>query len=372
MKTLIVTLEYPPTIGGIASYTYNFTKHLDPADTIIFAPLAKESKNFDTSNAWKTYRRNPFFWIIWPYWLKALWQIWRIAKKEKIEVIHVHHVLPMGYVAEIIKKWLKIPYILFLHGSDLRFARKNRFKLSNFRRVCKKAESIVVNSDFCRRQLESITEKLPPIKIIHPCPSDEFINASYSQTEIDKLKSELALNGKKVIISVSRLVERKGHALFVPAFVKILKNIPNAVWLIIGDGPEKNNIANFIKKNNLQSVIRFLPSLPPLEVIKYYHCADLFLLLTHQDKDGVEEAWGIVFLEAAACGLPVIAGRSGGVEEAVQNLVTGIVVDAHNADLVATTTVELLKNSEYARQMGQAGKERVGDEFTWANQMKSL
>jgi len=372
MKTLIITLEYPPTIGGIASYTYNFAKHLNPAETILYAPPTKGAKGFDAQNPWKTYRRNPYFWIIWPHWLKALWQIWRMAKKEKIEMIHIHHILPMGHIAQYIKKWLKIPYIIFLHGSDLRFASKNRFKLANFRQICANADSIVVNSEFCERQLQSIAENLPPIKILHPCPSDEFIDASYSQAEIDKLKSELALNGKKVIISVSRLVERKGHALFIPAFVKILKTVPNAVWLIIGAGPEKNSIVNFVQKNNLQSVVRFLPALPPMEVIKYYHCADLFLLLTHQDKDGVEEAWGIVFLEAAACGLPVVAGRSGGVGEAVEHLVTGMVVEARNTDLVAATTAELLKNSAYAKQIGQAGKERVSQEFRWEKQMRVL
>jgi len=372
MRTLIITLEYPPTIGGIASYTYNFAKHLSPAETIIYAPPAKGAKEFNTQNGWKIYRHNPYFWIIWPHWLKALWQIWRIVKKEKIEVIHVHHILPMGYVAQFIKKHLKIPYIIFLHGSDLRFATKSRFKLANFRRVCAHADQIVVNSDFCRQQLQSIVEKLPPLKILYPCPSDEFIAATYSAAEIDKLKSELALNGKKVIISVSRLVERKGHTLFIPAFVKVLKSIPNAVWLIIGDGPEKNNIMNFVQKNNLQSVVRFLPAMPPMEVMRYYHCADLFVLLTHQDKDGVDEAWGIVFLEAAACGLPVVAGRSGGVGEAVENRVTGMVVDAHNTDLVATTTAELLKNDAYAKQMGQAGKERVGREFRWEKQIPGI
>ncbi|MFA7653577.1 MAG: glycosyltransferase family 4 protein [Candidatus Magasanikbacteria bacterium] len=372
MKTLIVTLEYPPTIGGIASYAYNFAKHLNSAETIIYAPLIQGAKQFDAQSSLTTYRRRPFFWIIWPHWLKSLWQIWRIVKKEKIEIIHVHHVLPMGYIAYLINRFLKIPYIIFLHGSDLRFATSSQFKRKKFGFLCRSAQKIVVNSQFSEALLKSLVEQLPTVEVLYPCPSDDFVAATYLPEEINKIKSQLALNGKKVIISTARLVERKGHALFIPALIKIIKEVPNAVWLIIGDGPEKPTIVSFIQKNNLQSVVRFLPSQPPSEVVKFYHCADVFVLLTHQDKDGVDEAWGIVFMEAAVSGLPVVAGKSGGVGEAVAHLSTGLVIDAHNTNLVATSVIELLKNPDYAHQMGSAGKERVKNEFTWKNQMKNF
>ncbi|MFA6486403.1 MAG: glycosyltransferase family 4 protein [Candidatus Magasanikbacteria bacterium] len=372
MKILIVTLEYPPLVGGIASYVCDFARHIDPKDVIVYAPDTREGVRFDAANKFKTYRRNPFFSLFWPRWIRAWWQIIRIVKREKIEMIHIHHILPMGYIALIIKRLFKVPYTVFLHGSDLYFSTKTPLKRSNFNRICRQAHTVVVNSQFCKQKLDSIVGELSSIKIIYPCPSDDFFDISIDQKRIDQIKSELALNGKKTIISVSRLVERKGHALFVSALELVLKKIPNAIWLIVGDGPEKKMLTEMINARGLQSVVRFLPSMPAHETAKYYHCADLFALLTHQDKDGVEEAWGIVFLEASACGLPIIAGRSGGVEEAVLNNETGLIVDARNIKQTANSIIDLLNNPDYSRRLGDAGRERAREEFRWQKQLRKF
>jgi len=373
MKILVITLEYPPQIGGIASYVYNFAMHLSAGDVVVYAPTQSGDEEFDAKNKWKTYRRQPYWPLVWPHWLRVFLQIARIVKQEKITEIHLHQVLPLAYVALILNKFWHVPYTIFLHGSDVYFASRNRWKLNKFRWVCKRAKNIVVNSVFFKKQLENLVDtSSQKVTVVYPCPADLFFALPPAIEKIEHLRQTLALTGKKVIVSVARLVERKGHALFLNSFIKILQAVPNAVWLIVGEGEEKKYLTSLVEKYNLQGVVRFLSAVPMEELPVYYYLSDLFLLLTHKDKDGVEEAWGTVFLEASACGLPIVAGRSGGVDEAVENLVSGIIVDVNFPDVIVKTVVDLLKNEGYAKQLGISGRERVRAEFTWEKQIDKL
>ena len=144
MKTLIITLEYPPQIGGVASYTYNLAKN-NP-DAVVYAPKMEGDVDFDKKNQWKVIRAKPYFWFVWPRWFRMLWQVWRLAKLEKIDMIYVHNALPVGYVAYLLKKFRKIPYVVFFHGTDLELGIKN--KKNKLKKICAAAQKIVVNSDY--------------------------------------------------------------------------------------------------------------------------------------------------------------------------------------------------------------------------------
>lgn len=369
MKILILTLEYPPTIGGIASYVTNVAEHMPAANIVVYAPKNKASKILDALHPWKVYRQNPY-WFMWPHWLRAVFQVWKICRKEKISRIHVHQALPMGYAAWAMSKIKKIPYTVFLHGTDVEMVHKSLSKRRRLQQVLRGADQIIVNSQFLQNKVQRLFEKLKTI-IIYPSPSDIFFD-TVSEDKIHALKTRLALSGKKVIITVARLAEGKGFPHVIRVLPEILKHVPNAVWLIIGDGPKKQEIMASIQQKYLQNVVRFLGSIPHEELPLYLQSADLFLLMTHPDE-AHEEGWGTAFLEAAASGLPIVAGRAGGVEEAVEHLVNGIVVDVHQDKAVVGAVVELLKNTTYARQMGEAGKHRIHElGFTWTEQLKKI
>lgn len=369
-KTLIITIEYPPQVGGIASFVYNLASHLPPEETILWAPQIIGDKEFDSKNKWKTYRGIPFYRLFWPHWLKLYWQIRKIVRTENIQQIYVNHVLPVGYVAQMVKRFFKIPYAIFLHGTDLEMGLKNKKRQLNI--ICKSAEKIVVNSQFMLRKLLNNLPNLDKnnIIVVNPGPADLFFDREPSD-KIKKLKSKLALEGKKVLLSVSRLEEGKGFPHLLHLLPEILKKIPNAVLIIIGDGPKKKLILDQIQKNNLQNCVRFMGNIPYMDLPIYYQAADVFILLTHKD-DNHEEGWGTVFLEAAASGLPVVAGRAGGVEEVVQNLQTGLVVDVNQEKGVVSAIVSLLLETDGARQMGQTGKQRAQTEFTWEKQLTKI
>lgn len=369
-RTLIVTLEYPPQAGGIASYVYNYAGHAAPESVIVYAPAGTHAGEFDAGLPWKVCRRRPYWPLIWPHWIRMFFQVWSIIRREKITRLDIHQVLPGGYVGYLIKKIKRIPYAIFLHGTDVSFAVRGSLKLKNFKKVCAAAERIVVNSEFLKEKLLERVELAAPITVVYPCPAADFFNV-VSPEKIAEIKEKLALQGKKIILTVARMVEGKGFPHAIRILPEILKEIPNLTWLMIGLGPKQQEIFDAVHKRYLQNVVRFLGQISFADLPAYYQASDAFVLLTHPDE-GVEEGWGTVFLEAAASGLPVVAGRSGGVEEAVEDGVTGIVVDVHQDKAVVKAIVDLLKDPERARRMGEAGHQRAVEKFTWGKQLAKL
>ena len=175
MKTLIIALEYPPQIGGVASYVYNLAKNMPGEDVVVYAPKIAGGADFDKKNSWKVVRGKPYFLFFWPRWIKMLIEIWDLVEKEKIKMIYVHHALPAGYVAYLLKKFKHIPYIVFFHGTDLNLALKT--KKNKLKKVCLGAEKIVVNSNFLKNQFTKNFEDLKKeITIIYPCPDSVFLD----------------------------------------------------------------------------------------------------------------------------------------------------------------------------------------------------
>lgn len=376
-KTLILSWDFPPQVGGIATYVKQFADSMPSDRVVVYAwklkGRAKECKDFDAKLPYKVIRKKPL-WprFIWPRWTRLLWQIFWIVRKEKIEAIHIHQVLPVGYIGLIMKKLFKIQYLVFSHGTDIREATRTKWKTAMARKAALGAEQVVVNSEFLKsRWLSALPELQNKIAVVYPCPDPDFFIAP-SGEEIARLKSQLALDGKKVLLTVSRLTEGKGFPHLLRLLPDILKSIPNLVWLVVGDGPKKQELFETARKNNLQNVVRFVGASGHDEVKKYFYVADLFALLTHPDE-GREEGMGLVFLEAAACGLPSVAGKSGGVGEAVYDGQTGVVVDIYRGDKsVISAITDLLKDPMKLKTMGEQAKLRAQYDFKWEAQLAKL
>ena len=372
-KTLIITLEYPPQVGGIATYIHDLANTLDPKKTVVLAPKMTGMREWDEKQAYKIIRKNPLFpRFMWPRWIRLVWQTWRIIKKEQIELIMVHHVLPVGYAASIASKVTKVPFLLFSHGTDLLAASKSPWKKKRIAGVSAKASKIIFNSESLRnRYIQLFPQFESSTLVMYPCPEKTFLTPPETAV-IEELKNTYALHGKQVMLTVSRFDEGKGFPHLLRMMPKILEQVPHLVWMLIGDGPKKEYMLGQIQKNNLQNIVRYVGEVPHEDLKKFYYLADLFVLLTHPDE-GREEGLGLVFLEAAAAGLPVVAGKSGGVEEAVIHTETGLVVDLYHGDpSVIENIVAMLKNHEYAEELGQHAQDRIKTEFVWEHQVKLL
>ena len=370
---LITTLEYPPQVGGVATYVHQMAQALDKEKVVVLAPKMKGDKEWDENVEYKVVRKNQLFpKFVWPRWLKLIFQIRKIVKQEGIEIILINHVLPVGYAGWFIKKMLKIPYVIISHGTDILMGTRNKWKIKMMKKVVVDSEQIIFNSESLKRRfLQVLPEFTNKSTVSYPCPDKEFLTPP-PQEEIDKLRSMLALGGKKVMLTVSRIEDGKGFPHLVRTMPELLKKEPHLVWLIVGDGPKKEEILKDIQKHSLQNVVRYVGEVPHKDLKVYYYLADVFALFTHPDE-GREEGLGLVFLEAAAAGLPTVAGKSGGGEEAVLHTQTGIVIDVRQQAMAMDDAIlQLLENEEYATRLGAQAKKRIETSFRWESQLKKL
>ncbi len=374
-KTLIISLEFPPQIGGIATYVHDLASALDPEHTIVLAPPMKDAEEWDNAQKYRILRHDFFYpKFVWPRWLKLLSGVKQIVRSEGIELIMVHHILPVGTVALRILKSFKIPYIIFSHGTDMVMASQVKRKKKLASLIGRKSLQVIANSENLKmRLLERFPELTNQTAVVYPCPDADFL-VPPSKEEIEMLKHIYALEGKQVILTVSRFVDGKGFPHLLRVMPDILQRVPHLVWMIVGDGEaaKRNEILGEIQSRNLQNIVRFVGQVPHQELKKFYYLADLFVLLTHPDN-GMEEGLGLVFLEASAAARPVVAGRSGGVDEAVLNGQTGLVLDVLNEpQTIVDSIVNIIQNPEAGRELGLNGQNRIRSEFNWENQLSTL
>ncbi len=372
-KTLIVTLEYPPEIGGIATYVHELALALGPANIIVLAPLNRASADWDTDLPYRVIRKRlllPRF--FWPRWILILWHVLLVAKREQIEVVLIHHLLPVGYAGVVVNRLMRIPYIVFLHGTDFVSSIRTSWKAKMANLVTERAKGLVFNSQSLH---DRFAGAFPAVSrkaiIVYPCPAASYFDRPPEET-LERLRSRYALHGKKVMLSVSRLGEGKGFPHLMRLIPDLLATIPKLVWLVVGAGPKDGYLREEARKRSLHNVVRFVGRVSQTELPAYYYLADLFVLLTHPDETRGSEGFGMVFLEASAVGLPIVAGRSGGVEEAVKHLETGVLVDSYQSEEVVACIRGLFADAAAARRLGDAARARVASEFQWPHQVAKL
>ncbi|HLC70267.1 MAG TPA: glycosyltransferase family 4 protein [Patescibacteria group bacterium] len=359
MQTLIVTKHYPPEVNSKSIFLHNLAHHLS-GDVVVLAPLL-EKKAENAAEDEKLKRVN-FQSFILPDQCKIYGELKRALKGSKPERIIAYPPLVVGEAVRKYAKKYRVPYWLLISAES--FHEKALKEIKRLRVLCQEAEKVIVTSNSLKNKLKQVVEVLETkITIVYPAPNEMFFTKANPEA-IATLRNQLALQGKKVMITVANMEEGKGYPHLIRLLPDVVKKVPNLVWLIVGDGPKKKLLVDLIVKNDLQNVARFLGTIPQNELPKYMQLADLFVLLTHKDQE-VEEANKAVFLEAAATGLPVVAGQAPGVDEVVKNLETGLIVDAYQDMSVISAISDLLRESEYAKKMGEAGRQMVFNEFSW-------
>lgn len=369
-KTLIITLEYPPIQGGIASYVHGLASHLDPVKTFVLAPLATQ---YEEKTSYTLIRRQLLAprWF-WPRWLMLFFTVRSLVRQYGIEQIMLHHLLPVGYVALLMRKMYHIPYQVFLHGTDVTADTRNSWKTRWSQTILAQSDRLVCNSLSLAERVKDLFPILSNrLTVVYPCPQEQFF-APIDKSEQEKLRDMLALSGKRVMVTVSRLAEGKGLPHLLHLLPDIVARIPNVVWLLIGTGPKQDFLIAEIQRLGLQNVVRLVGGIAQKDVPLYLSLGEQFVLLTHPDVTRGEEGFGLVFVEAAAVGLPVIAGESGGVRETLVDGVTGTIVRPSDTRVIIDTIVDLFTDTAKAKRMGAAGKEMTRTTFSWPEQLKKL
>lgn len=370
-KLLIATIEFPPQKGGVANYLASLAGHLPQEKVIVLAPdNHPQTISLEKRDGYKIYRKKIIskFPLLWPKWLPLLFYLFRIVRQEKIEAILVGQVLPVGTAALAVKRILGIPFFVSCHGMDIlvpqSVPRKNRILL----KILAEARGIITNSHFTKRELVNLGVAEEKVVVVYPCPGEKK-EASPSVRE--EVRRKYNLQDKKILLTVGRLVERKGHDKVVEALPKILEYVPNVVYIVVGDGPEKEKLQVLSSKLQVQDKVMFAGEVSKEKLRAFYELCDIFIMVPRQIGSDVE-GFGTVYLEANQYGKPAIAGRSGGVAEAVEDGVTGLLVDPTDVDQTAEAVIKLLTDKNLANRLGQQGKEREKEIFNGINKWKKL
>lgn len=363
LNILFVTSNFPPMDGGIAVFDYHICKELFAGGhkVIVVANRFQGCEKFDREQDFYIRRLDG---KIRPTSIEAIMNILYLTLKEKIDVILFGHFGSTHWLGGVLaRKILRIPYFILVHGTEFNvyfymFSRIDRWAS---RIVLNNAKAILVNSFSTKRLVESHGYPSEHIKIIHPGTDPESFHPLIDSTP---LREKYCLNGEKIIMIASRLVKKKNHINLLNAFHNVVKKIPNSVLLIVGQGEEEAAIRARIDKLKLNDYVKLVGYVNPTEMPRYYALCDVFIMPSK--TVGYDyESFGIVYIEANACGKPVIAGRSGGIEDAVIDGVTGLLVDPENIEEISQAIIRLLTDQEYARKLGENGRRRVENELNW-------
>lgn len=376
-KTLLVTSQFPPSIGGVETYLLNLAKRLDPAKLLVLADEQDGAENFDKKQRYRTVRAKflyPSKWI-WPRWLPLLKKTEQLVKQEKIEHILAGQVLPIGTAAMISAQKFDLSYSVCTYGLDIELPKHNPRHRRAMKKVLDNAARIFTISDDTKRRMVELG--IPEKKIIKITPGldlAEFLPPAEQLTrQTERLRQRYNLRGKKVILTIGRLVARKGQDTVIKALPAILKEEPLAHYVVAGGGEYEAALKESVRQLNLSDHVTFTGKFKEEEKAAWYNLCDVFAMVSRVEKETDIEGFGIVYLEANALGKPVVAGRSGGVEDAVVGNQTGILIqDPTDTAETAQAILKLLHDHEQARRLGQQGKKRVANDFNWDNLAKRL
>ncbi len=373
---LLVTSEYPPTVGGMGAFVAGVGAGFVSKgwETLV---IARKPSGFKGQVSLKTSEKSPR--VIYRYagipgWdLKSIFFVgmWVLLRKRPSFIL-IGHWYPHAIVALVWRLLTGVPYFIIIHGSDIFPYNPNPLKHLIKRIIMKalpfflsKANGLLPNSSYTR----GLVLGFPGVRdervaVLHPPVEHQFFQP-VSEEEKQQVRGKYSLFEKRVILTVGHLSPRKGTSQVIEALPAILKAETKAHYLVVGDGTERESLEHLVDSLGLRSAVTFAGAVAHEQLPAYYALADVFALVTYSlpgESEG--ETFGIVYLEAAAQGKPVVAGTHGGVADAVIHGATGLLVDPLDTKAIAEAIISLLKDTEKAQAIGQAGRRRAISEFS--------
>jgi phosphatidylinositol alpha-1,6-mannosyltransferase len=364
-KILCITNDFGPRAGGIETFVIGLIERLPKNSVIVYTSSQPDSAAFD--KAWmenygvRVIRDKSKVLLPTPRVSKA---VRKILRRESITTVFFGAAAPLGLLAHGLRRAGAKRIVALTHGHEVWWAKVWPFSWA-MRRIGSGVDNLTYLGDFTRSQISrALTDSAASamVKIAPGIDTDHFAPRADAQA----LRAELGLLEKKVIVSVGRLVHRKGQDTLVESMPQILSQIPDAHLLFIGEGPHKDYLVKRTAELKVSDAITFIGRIQYAELPRYICVGDIFAMPSRSRLAGLEvEGLGIVYLEASACGLSVVGGKSGGAPDAVLEGETGFAVDGTSTNAVAEAVITLLKNPDRANQMGARGRQWIVDEWRW-------
>lgn len=274
-----------------------------------------------------------------------------------------------GVIGRLSKLFYGKRYVTFGYAYEFLKFRHNPLAAALLRWGYRGSAVVVAISRFTRRSLVQFGVPDPLVRVILPgAPRPMALSAEREA----KIQQRFVIDTDHLILSVGRLIPRKGQLTLIKAMPRILERFPNALLILVGQGPCMRKAVQLAKTLGVRNSVLFPGRLSDEEIAALYRACEVFALPTGEDAKGQVEGFGLVFTEAQAYGKPVVAGRSGGVEDAVIDGKTGLMVDPGNEEAVAEAVCRFLGDPEWAHTIGENGRKRVDSELNWTHFTRKL
>ncbi|MFZ9084684.1 MAG: glycosyltransferase family 4 protein, partial [Ilumatobacteraceae bacterium] len=358
MKHLLVTNDFPPKIGGIQSLLWEWWRRLPPESFAVLTSPHAGAEDFDAAQPFRVERTRE------PVLLPHPWMVRRIeslAAEVGAELVVLDPAVPLG----IVGPWLSLPYDVVLHGAEVTVPGRLPVSRQVLGRVLRKARHVIAAGGYPAAEAERAAGRSLDITVVPPgVDLQRFVPLESDERSRARRDFGLAEDAE-VVVGVSRLVPRKGFDTAIRAVARLAASRPNIVLLIAGAGRDRERLEKLAVAES--APVRFLGRVSNDELPRLYGCADVSVMMCRNRWAGLEqEGFGIVFVEAAACGVPAVAGESGGAAEAVADGRTGFVVaDPRDVSSVVSRLDEILADPVRRLAMGRAARERVETEFSY-------
>lgn len=363
-KTLFITNDFGPRAGGIESFIIGLIERLPHGSTTVYTSAQGDTYEYDA--AWlekygvRVIRDRAKILLPTP---RITGEIVRLIKSEAIETVAFGAAAPLALMASRLRGAGVGRVIALTHGHEVWWSKVFPFTLA-MRRIGSSVDVLTYLGEFTRTAIAGALAPKSADAMVKIAPGID--TEHFAPIDSSSLRQSLGLGEKKVIVSVGRLVHRKGQDRLIESMRAIVQEVPTAHLLLIGEGPYRQHLQALVRKYALDDHISFIGRIQYADLPQYICIGEIFAMPSRSRFFGLEvEGLGIVYLEASACELPVIAGASGGAPDAVIDGTTGVVVDGLDSAAIAVAAINLLNNPTQARLMGQAGRRWIVEKWNW-------
>ena len=362
--TLFVTNDFGPRAGGIETFVHGLIERLPRGSVVVYTSAQPDSEKFDakwlTDFGVEVIRDRSKILLPTPRVIKACQ---KLVKSRNLTRVAFGAAAPLGIMARAMRSAGAEKIVALTHGHEVWWAKVPPFSFA-IKFMSQSIDAITYLGDYTRGEISKAISKNDVGKLVQIAPGidvDHFV-----PTDSSELRAQLGLADKAVIISVGRLVHRKGQDKLISALPAIRAAVPNVHLVLVGVGPHQKFLENLVAKLNVADCVTFIGRINYSELPKYICVGDIFAMPSRSRFFGLEvEGLGIVYLEASACGLPVVGGKSGGAPDAVLVGETGVVVDGTNSSEIAEACIDLLNNPELCALMGATGRTWIIENWRW-------
>jgi phosphatidylinositol alpha-1,6-mannosyltransferase len=362
--TLFITNDFGPRAGGIETFVHGLVQRLPKGSVIVYTSAQAATSDFDAK--WlqdfgvEVIRDRSKILLPTPRVIKTCQ---RLISERKLSKVAFGAAAPLGIMAKSMRSAGAKKIVALTHGHEVWWSKMPPFNLA-IRHMSKHLDSISYLGDYTKSEISKALPKSNLSKLVQIAPGIDVEH--FVPTDSSNLRAELGLTDKSVIISVGRLVHRKGQDMLIASLPAIKTAVPNVHLVLVGVGPHQAYLEKLAIKLQVSDCITFIGRINYAELPEYICLGDVFAMPSRSRFFGLEvEGLGIVYLEASACGLPVVGGSSGGAPDAVLVGETGVVVDGTNVSEIAQACIELLNNPELSALMGANGRTWITQNWRW-------